>query len=141
MRDRLRHALLSAAALTGIAVFTAFALYEKPGPGLGHFFYVAIILAALATGPAIGAGAAVIATAMFAVGVIVNPQIPPSEVLTTSTGIRLICRPCWLPMALQLPSVGPRTLRTARTRCRSTGPPTSDCTRDASSTVRRRWSR
>ena len=54
MRDRLRHALLSAAALTGIAVFTAFALYEKPGLGLGHFFYVAIILAALATGPAIG---------------------------------------------------------------------------------------
>jgi hypothetical protein len=30
MRDRLRHVLLIAAALTGIAVFSAFALYEKP---------------------------------------------------------------------------------------------------------------
>ncbi len=90
MRDRLRYALLIAAALSGIAIFAAFAFYEKPGLGLGHFFYVSIILAALATGPAIGAGAAVVATAMFAIGVVVNPQIPPSEVLTTSTGIRFV---------------------------------------------------
>ena len=89
MRDRLRHVLLIAAALTGIAVFSAFALYEKPGLGLGHFFYVSIILAALATGPAVGAGGAVIATAMFAAGVIINSDIPSSDVLTTSTGIRL----------------------------------------------------
>jgi diguanylate cyclase len=27
---------------------------------------------------------------MFAIGVIINPQIPPSEVLTTSTGIRFV---------------------------------------------------
>ena len=90
MRDRLRYVLLIAAALTGVAVFLAFALYEKPGLGLGHFFYVSIILAALATGPAIGAGAAVVATAMFAVGVVVNPHIPPGEVLSTSTGIRFV---------------------------------------------------
>jgi diguanylate cyclase (GGDEF)-like protein len=90
MRDRLRYALLIAAALTGVSVFLAIAFYEKPGLGLGHFFYVAIILAALATGPAVGAGAAAIATAMFAVGVVVNPHIPPSEVLTTSTGIRFV---------------------------------------------------
>jgi GGDEF domain-containing protein len=90
MRDRLRYALLLAAALSGAAVFVAFAFYEKPGLGLGHFFYVSIILAALATGPAIGAVAAVVATSMFAIGVIVNPQIPPSEVLTTSTGIRFL---------------------------------------------------
>ena len=90
MRDRLRHVLLIAAALTGIAVFSAFALYEKPGLGLGHFFYVSIILAALATGPAVGAGGAVIATAMFAAGVIINSDIPSSDVLTTSTGIRFV---------------------------------------------------
>ena len=90
MRDRLRYALLIASALSGVAIFTAFTFYEKPGLGLGHFFYVSIILAALATGPAIGAAAAVIATAMFATGVIINPQIPPSEVLTTSTGIRFV---------------------------------------------------
>lgn len=90
MRDRPRYALLIAAALSGAAVFAAFAFYERPGLGLGHFFYVSIILAALATGPAVGAGAAGVATAMFAIGVIINPQIPPSEVLTTSTGIRLV---------------------------------------------------
>ena len=90
MRDRLRYALLIASALSGVAIFTAFTFYEKPGLGLGHFFYVSIILAALVTGPAIGAAAAVIATAMFATGVIINPQIPPSEVLTTSTGIRFV---------------------------------------------------
>jgi diguanylate cyclase (GGDEF)-like protein len=90
MRDRLRHALLIAAALSGVAIFVTFAFYEEPGLGLGHFFYISIILAALATGPAIGGGAAVIATAMFAIGVIINPQIPPSEVLTTSTGIRFV---------------------------------------------------
>jgi multisubunit Na+/H+ antiporter MnhB subunit len=72
MRDRLRYALLIAAALSGVAIFLSFAFYEKPGLGLGHFFYVSIILVALA------------------IGVIVNPQIPPSEVLTTSTGIRLV---------------------------------------------------
>jgi diguanylate cyclase (GGDEF)-like protein len=90
MRDRLRHALLIAAGTTGVAVFGAFAFYEQPGLGIGHFFYVSIILAALATGPWIGAAAASVATVMFAIGVIVNPAIPPSEVLTTSTGIRFV---------------------------------------------------
>src|SRR5437762_10622823 len=90
MRDRLRHALLSAGIASGMAVFLAFDLYEKPGLGLGHFFYVSIILAALATGPAVGAGGAVIATAMFAAGVIINSDIPSSDVLTTSTGIRFV---------------------------------------------------
>jgi diguanylate cyclase (GGDEF)-like protein len=90
MRDRLRHALLIAAAASGAAVFLAFAFYERPGLGLGHFFYVAIILAALATGPAVGAAAAAMATGLFSVGIVLNPHIPPSEVLTTSTGIRFV---------------------------------------------------
>jgi K+-sensing histidine kinase KdpD len=90
MRDRLRHALLIAAAVSGFAIFGAFAVYEEPGLGLGHFFYVPIILAALATGPAISAGAAVIATAMYASGVIINSDVSPSEVFTTSTGIRFV---------------------------------------------------
>ncbi|TMM26328.1 MAG: GGDEF domain-containing protein [Actinobacteria bacterium] len=90
MRDRLRHALLIAAAVSGVAIFIAFAFYERPGLGLGHFYYVSIILAALATGPAIGAGAAGLATVLFAIGVVINPQISPSEVLTTSTVIRFL---------------------------------------------------
>ena len=90
MRDRLRYALLTAAAGSGAAIFVTFTFYEKPGLGLGHFYYVAIILAALATGPAVGAAAAGAATVLFALGVILNPDIPPSEVLSTSTGIRFV---------------------------------------------------
>ena len=90
MRDRLRYALLIASVASGLAVFVAFTFYEEPGLGLGHFYYVSIILAALATGPAIGATAAGVATGMFAAGVLINPRIPPSEVLTTSTGIRFL---------------------------------------------------
>lgn len=90
MRDRLRHALLSAGIASGIAVFLAFVFYERPGLGLGHFFYVSIILAALATGPAVGAAAAAVATGLFAAGLLVNPNIPSSEVLTTGTAIRFV---------------------------------------------------
>jgi diguanylate cyclase (GGDEF)-like protein len=90
MRDRLRHALLSAGIASGVVVFVAFVFYERPGLGLGHFFYVSIILAALATGPAVGAAAAAVATGLFAVGLLLNPNIPSNEVLTTSTAIRFV---------------------------------------------------
>jgi len=90
MRDRLRYALLTAAAVSSVATFLAFVFYERRGLGVGHLFYISIMPAALATGPAIGAGAAVAATAMFASGVLLNPHIPPGEVLTTSTGIRFV---------------------------------------------------
>jgi diguanylate cyclase (GGDEF)-like protein len=90
MRDRLRHVLVIASMVSGLAIFGAFTFLERPGLGIGHFFYVSIILAALATGPWVGAAAASVATALFATGVVVNPAIPPSEVLTASTGIRFV---------------------------------------------------
>jgi diguanylate cyclase (GGDEF)-like protein len=71
-------------------VFVAFLLWERPGLGIGHFYYVCIMLAALATGPIAGAAAAAIATVLFAAGLLINPHIPSSEVLTTSTGIRFV---------------------------------------------------
>jgi len=90
MRDRLRHALLIAACVSGVAVFTGLVFYERPGLGLGHFFYVSIMLVALATGPAIGAGAAAVATAMFVAAVLLNSHVPSNQVLTSSTGIRFV---------------------------------------------------
>jgi diguanylate cyclase (GGDEF)-like protein len=91
MRDeRLRRCLLLSSALAGGAVFFAFLLWERPGLGIGHFYYVCIILAALASGPIVGAAAASTATCLFAAGLLINPHIPSSEVLTTSTGIRLV---------------------------------------------------
>jgi diguanylate cyclase (GGDEF)-like protein len=90
VRDRLRYALLAAAAISGVGVFAAFTLVQQPRLGLAHFFYVSIILAAVAGGPSIGASAAIVATAMYATGVVVNPAIPPSEVLTAKTGVHFV---------------------------------------------------
>lgn len=88
MRDSLRLGLLIAAAAITVVVFAAVAIYEKPGLGLGHFFYVSIILAALAGGTWMGLAAAAGATGLFAGGVLINSSIPSTEVLTSSTAIR-----------------------------------------------------
>ena len=90
MRDQLRYALLITSAVSGVGIFVAFTAVEEPQVGIPHFFYISIILAAFAGGPWIGGAAAAIATAMYMAGVLVNPAIPPSEVLTTSTAIRFL---------------------------------------------------
>lgn len=90
MRKRLRYALVATSLITGAIVFVSFTLLPDPGLGLPHFFYVSIILAAFAGGPWIGAAAATVATAMYTTGVVVNPAIPPSEVMTAGTAVRLI---------------------------------------------------
>ena len=46
------------------AVFAAFLLFEHPGLGLGHFFYLAIALVALGFGPFWGAAAGSLATVL-----------------------------------------------------------------------------
>lgn len=85
-----QHALLAAAAGSAAAVYGAFLLYETPGLGIGHFYYLSILLAALATGPWFGALAGAGATGMYATGVVLNPSIASSEVLSGSTAIRLV---------------------------------------------------
>ena len=82
--------LLAAAAFSGAATFAAFFAFEQPGLGIGHFYYVAIAIAATATGPAGGAAAGAAATSLYALGVVVNPHIPPTDVPTVSTGIRAL---------------------------------------------------
>ncbi len=85
-----RRLLTSAGAAIYAAVFVAFLLWERPGMGLGHFYYLGIALFALATGPRVGALAGSAATAMYALGVVINPYIPPTEVITVSTAIRFV---------------------------------------------------
>jgi len=46
--------VLALAAVAYAGVFAAFVLLEKPGLGVGHFFYVPICLVALVTDGAIG---------------------------------------------------------------------------------------
>jgi diguanylate cyclase (GGDEF)-like protein len=79
----------TALAIFGI-VFTTFLLLEHPGLGIGHFFYLAIALVALGFGPAWGAGAGGLATALYTIGVLLNKAVPSSELLTLSTPIRLV---------------------------------------------------
>ena len=85
-----RRVLLCAAILSYAVVTVAFLLFEVPGLGVGHFFYVAIVLAALATDAAWGAAAGIIATVIYAALVIVSPRVPASEAFTIGTGIRLV---------------------------------------------------
>jgi diguanylate cyclase (GGDEF)-like protein len=83
--------LLIVLALSAFAlVFVAFLLFENPGLGIGHFYYLPVALIALSTGPRIGAVAGCAATALYAAGVLLNPDIPSAELLTVSAGIRLI---------------------------------------------------
>jgi diguanylate cyclase (GGDEF)-like protein len=85
-----RTLLLTTAAIGYLAVFAAFLLFEVPGLGVGHFYYVCVALVALSTGPAWGAGAGVFADCLYALGIVLNPSIPSAQVLSTSTGIRFV---------------------------------------------------
>lgn len=71
-----------------VGITAAFRLLERPGLGIGHFYYVAIALAALATGPFVGFGAGFLATVLYAVGIYWNPHIP-SQLPAFATLIRL----------------------------------------------------
>jgi diguanylate cyclase (GGDEF)-like protein len=79
-----------ASAAVFVAVFVLFTLYERPWFGLGHFYYFAIALAALAGGRRVGVGAGLLAAGLYAAGVLINPHVPSSEVPTLPTVIRAI---------------------------------------------------
>lgn len=70
------------------AVTASLMLVEVPGLGLGHFYYLAIAVMALASNAVVGALAGTTASVLYALATIVNPQIPSTDVLTLSMGIR-----------------------------------------------------
>jgi diguanylate cyclase (GGDEF)-like protein len=85
-----RNLLLAASGLIFVLTLSFFLLYERPGLGLGHFYYIAIALAAMAAGPRIGVLAGFVATACYASGVVINPNIASAEVLRVGTITRAI---------------------------------------------------
>jgi len=85
-----RRLVLALAALAYACVFSAFVLFEEPGLGIGHFFYVPICLVALVSDEVRGAAAGLLASALYVVAVVVTPQIPSANVLTTSSLIRAV---------------------------------------------------
>jgi diguanylate cyclase (GGDEF)-like protein len=88
--SRYRAFLLATSLVLYPVIFVTFLVVEKPGLGLGHFYYFPVAMIALASGPAWGAAAGAAAAGCYALGVIINPHLPPQELLTASSSIRLI---------------------------------------------------
>jgi diguanylate cyclase (GGDEF)-like protein len=82
--------LLAASGLIFVLTLSFFLLYERPGLGLGHFYYIGIALAAMAAGPRVGVLAGILATGFYATGVVINPHIASTEVLRVGTITRAI---------------------------------------------------
>jgi diguanylate cyclase (GGDEF)-like protein len=85
-----RRLLLAGAAIVFSSVFVAFRLWERPGLGLGHFYYLAIACAALGAGPLVGACSGLVASGLYALGVLLDPAVPAASILTAGTFVRLI---------------------------------------------------
>ncbi len=85
-----RQILVGASLLSFAGIFIAFLTFERPGMGIGHFFYLSIALFALAAGPVFGAVAGLLAVSLYTAGIILNPDLPPTDALTASAGIRLV---------------------------------------------------
>jgi diguanylate cyclase (GGDEF)-like protein len=71
-----RTLLVGLSALAYAVVFAMFVVLERPGLGLANFYYLAIVLLALAAGPRAGAGGGVVATLLFMLGIVVNRHVP-----------------------------------------------------------------
>lgn len=83
-----RRLLLGIALVMYGLVFTCFVLFEVPGLGLGHFFYVPVVLVALALGLRFGILGAAFAAFLYALAIVITPRLPTRDVLTFATAIR-----------------------------------------------------
>src|SRR5437588_4957916 len=71
-------------------VFSSFLLFEVPGLGLGHFFYIPVALLALAGGTTAGLAGGSLAAGLYALAIVVTPRLPTRDVLTDATAIRFV---------------------------------------------------
>jgi diguanylate cyclase (GGDEF)-like protein len=87
-----RHRVFMLATSIGLypAILGAFLIAERPGLGIGHFYYIPVAMIALASGPLWGIAAGMTATGFYTLGILVNPHIPVSDVLTAGTSIRFV---------------------------------------------------
>jgi diguanylate cyclase (GGDEF)-like protein len=85
-----RRLLIATAIALYAAVFMAFVVFEVPGLGLGHFFYIPVALLALACGTRGGLVGGVVATCVYALAIVATPRVPTGEVLTVATAIRFL---------------------------------------------------
>jgi diguanylate cyclase (GGDEF)-like protein len=85
-----RRLLFATAAVSYAVVFTCFVLFEIPGLGLGHFFYIPVALLALGCGTWIGFAGGALAAGLYALAILITPRLPTGDVLTYATGIRFL---------------------------------------------------
>jgi hypothetical protein len=85
-----RRLLVVTAFVLYACVFAAFVLFEVPGLGLGHFFYIPVALLALACGTRVGLAGGIAATALYALAIVLTPRLPARDVLSAATAIRLV---------------------------------------------------
>jgi diguanylate cyclase (GGDEF)-like protein len=71
--------------------FTAHALFEKPGFGIPHFFYLPVAALALTGGVRRGIVSGLLASGLYALGVALNPAVPTAaQIVSMTTPIRLL---------------------------------------------------
>jgi diguanylate cyclase (GGDEF)-like protein len=87
--DHYRAFLLASAGVLYPLIFGVVMLAEKPGLGLGHFYYFPVAMVALACGAGWGAAAGLAATGLYSLGIVINPHLASSQVLTAGSIIRL----------------------------------------------------
>lgn len=85
-----RRLLLWAALACYAGVSGGYILFEVPGLGLEHFFYLAIAVIAVANGPFVGACGGLFATVLYGVSVVGSPHTTSANLMSASTGIRLV---------------------------------------------------
>ena len=72
-------------------MFFALAKLEVPGLGFGHLLYLPVALLALATGPLLGTAAGALATGVYLLGALINPQFDaPDELLSVAGALRFV---------------------------------------------------
>jgi diguanylate cyclase (GGDEF)-like protein len=84
--------LVISSSLAGFAIiFAALVLFEVPGLGIAHFFYLPVAALALTGGVRRGICAGLLASALFSLGIALNSAVPTVTQLTSvSTPIRIL---------------------------------------------------
>src|SRR5262245_42403985 len=85
-----RRLLFGAALLCYAVVFACFVLFEVPGLGVGHFFYIPVALVALACGTRGGFLGGALAAALYPLAIAITPRIPTQDAVTYATAIRFV---------------------------------------------------
>jgi diguanylate cyclase (GGDEF)-like protein len=72
-------------------IFAALILFEVPGLGIPHFFYLPVAALAMTGGVRRGICAGILASVLFTAGVAVNPAVPTAtQILSFTTPIRVL---------------------------------------------------